>query len=60
MPPRNLALSNLESGEEITKNLTSAKWCLWHGNVKKALNALEECYLIVIMMKFTITIRKKC
>lgn len=33
-------------GGEVTKTLKSAKWYLWHGNVKKALDALEECYFI--------------
>ena len=35
-----------EEGDEVIKNLTSAKWYLWHGNVEKALDALEECYFI--------------
>ena len=30
----------------MTKNLISAKWYLWHGNVEKSLDTLEECYLI--------------
>ena len=38
--------TNQEEGDEVIKNLTSAKWYLWHGNVEKALDALEECYFI--------------
>jgi hypothetical protein len=44
---KGLIQSNPEAGGEVAKNLTSAKWYLWHGNVEKALDALEECCLIV-------------
>ena len=41
---KGLTHSNPKAGSEATTSLTSAKWYLWHGNVEKALDALEECY----------------
>lgn len=38
--------SDPKAGEELRKNLERIKWYLWHGNVKKALDLIEECYLI--------------
>jgi hypothetical protein len=43
---KGLTYSNQELGQKVTKNLTSAKWYLWHGNVKEGLDAIEECYFI--------------
>ena len=37
--------SDPEDGKTLAKDLESAKWYLWHGNVEKALDRLEECYL---------------
>ena len=36
--------SDPEEGTQITKDLESIKWYLWHGNVKEALEHLEDCY----------------
>ena len=33
---------NQESGEKIQKDMESAKWYLWHGNVERALEKLED------------------
>lgn len=38
-----LMKSDPETGKEIDKNLTSAKWYLWHGNTENALDELEDC-----------------
>ncbi len=38
--------SDPEEGKEFTKNLESVKWYLWHGNVEKAEDRLEDCYLV--------------
>lgn len=40
--------SDKESGEELTKYLESTKWYLWHGNVKNALDRLEDGYLLAM------------
>lgn len=42
---KGLIKTDAEVGDGVTKNLTSAKWYLWHGNTEKALDKLEECYL---------------
>ena len=34
------------SGKELEKHLESSKWYLWHGNVRKALDRIEDCYYI--------------
>jgi hypothetical protein len=36
--------SDPEHGPKITKNLESAKWYLWYGNIENALDKLEDCY----------------
>jgi hypothetical protein len=38
--------SDPKEGEEVKKNLESAKWHLWHGNVEETLEHLEDCYVI--------------
>ena len=43
---KGLLHTNPEEGKEVEKNLESAKWHLWHGNVKETLEHLEDCYLI--------------
>ena len=43
---KGLIKTDIKIGEEVTKNLTSAKWYLWHGNVEKALDKLEDCCLV--------------
>jgi hypothetical protein len=40
---KGLIKTDKEVGDEVEKNLTRAKWYLWHGNVEKALPCLEEC-----------------
>lgn len=42
---KGLVKSDSEEGKEVLKNLESAKWYLWHGNVKKSLERLEDCYM---------------
>jgi len=43
---KGLVHANPEEGKEVIKNLESAKWYLWHGNVDQALERLEDCYMI--------------
>lgn len=43
---KGLIHSDPDTGKEIKKQLESCKWYLWHGNVEKALDRLEECYMI--------------
>lgn len=45
---KGLIHSDPKSGNELEKHLESTKWYLWHGNVKKALDHIEECYFISI------------
>jgi hypothetical protein len=33
-------------GKEVSEELESTKWYLWHGNVEKALDCLETCIMI--------------
>jgi hypothetical protein len=44
---KGLVLSDPEEGARVTKDLDSAKWYLWHGNVKKATDKLDYCYCIL-------------
>ena len=43
---KGLIKTDPKEGEEVTKNLTSAKWYLWHGNVDKGLDLIEDCSVI--------------
>lgn len=43
---KGLSHSDAEEGKEFTEKLESAKWYLWHGNVEKAQDCLEDCYYI--------------
>lgn len=45
---KGLIHSDPKSGKELKKHLESTKWYLWHGNVEKALDRIEECYFISI------------
>lgn len=45
---KGLIHSDPKSGRELEKHLDSTKWYLWHGNVEKALDRIEDCYFIVI------------
>jgi len=36
-----------ETGAAVSKHLDSAKWYLWHGNVEKALDQLNDCYSLL-------------
>jgi hypothetical protein len=45
---KGLIHSDLTSGKEFEKYLENTKWYLWHGNVEKALDHIEECYFISI------------
>ena len=44
---KGLVLSDPEDGARVTKDLASAKWYLWHGNVKKTMDKLDYCYCIL-------------
>lgn len=43
---KGLSHSDEIEGKEFSKHLESAKWYLWHGNVKQAEDCLENCYCI--------------
>lgn len=45
---KGLLHTNPEEGKGVEKNLESAKWHLWHGNVAETLEHLEDCYLICV------------
>ena len=45
---KGLIHSDPKSGKELEKHLESTKWYLWHGNVKKALDKIEDCYFVSI------------
>lgn len=45
---KGLIHSDPKSGKEFEKHLESTKWYLWHGNVEKALDKIEDCYFISI------------
>ena len=40
---KGLAHSDPDDGTKVTKALESAKWYLWHGNVERALDKIEDC-----------------
>ncbi len=35
-------------GKAMQEELTRVKWYIWHGNVKKALQHLEDCYILLM------------
>jgi hypothetical protein len=43
---KGLQKSDPERGARVRKQLESAKWYLWHGNVDHALDEIEDCYLL--------------
>jgi hypothetical protein len=43
---KGLVRSDVPQGSEVTKDLESIKWYLWHGNTKEALEYIEDCYAI--------------
>jgi hypothetical protein len=45
---KGLIHSDPTSGKELETNLESTKWYLWHGNIEKALDLIEDCYCIAI------------
>ncbi len=45
---KGLIHSDQKVGHELEKHLESTKWYLWHGNVEKALDRIEDCYFISI------------
>ncbi len=45
---KGLIHSDPTAGKELEKHLESTKWYLWHGNVEKALDRIEDCYFIAI------------
>ncbi len=42
---KGLEHSDPGEGAKVTKDLESAKWYIWQGNVTKALDKLEDCYM---------------
>lgn len=44
---KGLKQSDPEEGARITKGLDSAKWYLWHGNVKNAMDKFDYCYCLL-------------
>ena len=56
---KGLVHSDPTAGKEMTEELESSKWYLWHGNVEKALNGLEDCYMICDDHKLHYSNRKK-
>jgi len=43
---KGLTHSDPAVGKEVTEELESTKWYLWHGNVIQALDGLETCYML--------------
>ncbi len=56
---KGLVHSDPAPGKELTEELESAKWHLWHGNVTKALYYLEDCYMICDDPELHYTNRKR-
>ena len=50
---------SLEKGERVKEYLESTKWYLWHGNVEKALDSLEDCYCICMDEEIKYSNKKK-
>ena len=40
--------SDPQLGKDLEKHLESTKWYLWHGNIEKALDRIEDCYFIAL------------
>jgi hypothetical protein len=43
---KGLSATDPDPGRELTELLESAKWYLWHGNVERSLEKLEDGYLL--------------
>jgi hypothetical protein len=43
---KGLIKSDEKEGSEFQKKLMSTKWYLWHGNIEKALEHIEDCTMI--------------
>jgi len=56
---KGLIHSDPASGKELEKHLESTKWYLWHGNVEKALDQIEDCYFISINEEIQYRNKKK-
>lgn len=56
---KGLIKSDPEQGAELKKHLESIKWYLWHGNVKRALDRLDDCYWIADDEALTYRNKKK-
>lgn len=41
---KGLCHSDAEAGTELLEHLNSAKWTLWHGNVERALDHMDDSY----------------
>jgi hypothetical protein len=56
---KGLLKSDPSQGKEVKNYLESIKWFLWHGNVEKALDRIEDCYIICIDEELKYRNRKK-
>lgn len=56
---KGLTHTDPDAGNDVAKHAKSAKWYLWHGNVKAALDQLDECYIICMDEELAYKKRKK-
>lgn len=56
---KGLIKSDPDAGSTVQKELESTKWYLWHGNVEKARESIDECYIICIDEAICYENRKK-
>ncbi len=56
---KGMAHTDPDEGAEVTKALESTKWYLWHGNVERALDLIEDCVVISDHEAIRYTNRKK-
>ena len=45
---KGLIKSDPTPGQNFQEKLVSAKWLLWHGQIEKALEKLDDCYVILM------------
>ncbi len=43
---KGLRHTDSDQGQQVAVSLGRAKWFLWHGNVDKALDLLDDCYAV--------------
>ncbi|WP_292991881.1 ISKra4 family transposase [Nitrosomonas sp.] len=56
---KGMAHTDPDEGAQVTKALESTKWYLWHGNVERALDQIEDCVVISDDEAIRYTNRKK-